>query len=117
MAASAKSAQDPRAVPPPVRALDDGGDHAGDRDGEQDGAEQVGAVRGRVAHLAQHAHPEDERQRAEGQVDQEDPAPAGLDQQASDGRAEGGRGAADGRPQADRRALALGAEGGEEQAE
>ena len=53
---------------------------------------------------------------AEGQVDQEDPAPAGLDQQAADGRSEGGGGAADGGPQPDGRALALGPEGGEQQA-
>ena len=110
-----EGAQDARAVPAPVAPLDDGGDEAGHRDREERGAEQIGALGRRVAHLAELADPEDEGEHAEGEVDQEDPAPAGLDQQAADRRAERGGGAADGRPQPDGRALALGTEGGEQE--
>ena len=103
--------------PAPVRALDDPGHHAGHGDGEEARAEEVGLVGGRVAHLVQEAEPEDEGQHAEGQVDEEHPAPAHLDQQPADGRAEGRRRAPDGRPQADGGPFALRTEGGQQQSE
>ena len=106
-----------RAEPAPVRALDDGGHQAGDRHREQHGTEQVGLVRRRVAHLAQQAHPEDEGEQAEGQVDEEHPTPAGLHQEPADRGPERGGGAAHRRPQPDGCPLALGAEGGEEEPE
>ena len=108
-------ADDPRAEPAPVRSLDDGGHEAGHRHREQPGTEQVGLVGRRVADLAQHADPEGERQHAEGQVDQEHPAPADLYEEPADRGPEGGSRSADGRPQPDGGTLALGTEGGEEQ--
>ena len=106
-----EGADDACAEPAPVGALDDGGDQAGHADREQRRAQQVGLVGFRIAHLAQQAKAEDEGEHAEGQVHQEDPAPAHLDQEPADGRTEGGRGPADGGPQPDGGALALGAEG------
>ena len=50
-------------------------------------------------------------------VDDEDPAPAELHEQAADRRAERRRDAADGRPDADRRRPLLGREGGQDQAQ
>ena len=78
---------------------------------------EVGLVGVGVTDLVEHAHAEHERHQGERQVDEEDPAPAGLDQQPADRGAEGGGRAADGRPQADRRTLALGTEGRQQQTE
>ena len=112
-----EGADDPPAGPAPVRAFDDGGDQAGHGDGQQDGPEEVGLVRIGVTDLLERAHAEHERHHGEGQVDEEDPAPAGLDQQAADRRAERSGRTADGGPQADRRTLAGGTERRQQQAE
>ena len=112
-----EGAQDGGAGPAPVRSLDNAGGQAGHGDGEQGGAGQVGLVRRGVLDLAQHPHPDHQGDQAEGQVDQEDPAPAGLDQDPADRRPEGGGGPADGRPQPDGGSLAGRAEGGEQEPE
>ena len=112
-----KGDQDGRAHPAPVGPLHDGGHQAGHGERQQSGPDQVRLVGVGVLHLPQHAEADDESEEGEGEVHQEDPAPADLDQEATDGRAKGGRRATDGRPQADGRTLAFGPEGGEEQAE
>ena len=70
-----------------------------------------------ILDLPQHPYPDHQGDQAEGQVHQEDPAPAGLDQDPADRRAEGGGRPADGRPQPDGGALAGRAEGGEQEPE
>ena len=103
---------------PQSEPLHDGGHQAGHRDatGVRRRAGRPCAPRG--PHLRRARGRRTTRaSSAEGQVDQEHPAPADLHQQAADGGPEGGCRAPDGRPQTDGGALALGAEGGQEQSE
>ena len=107
-----EGAEDAPAGPAPVRALDDGGHQAGHGDGQQGGPDEVGLLGVGVPHLVERADAQHECDQGEGQVDEEHPAPAGLDQQPADRGPEGGGRSADGRPQADGRPLALGPKAG-----
>ncbi len=116
-AVSAKAPRTARARPAPVGTLDEPCHQARHRHREEARSEQVRLAGRGVAHLVQQADAEDERHDAEGQVDQEHPAPARLDQQPADRGTECGGRAADGRPQADGRPLPLRPESREEQPE
>jgi hypothetical protein len=106
-----------RPAPPPGFALHDRGDERADGDREHAGTEEVGGRRLGVAALVEDAHTGHERGEADGHVDEEDPAPAGLHEQAAERRA-GRRGdPPDRRPRADRDVAALGRELRQQQAE
>ena len=105
-----EQAEDPRARPAPGRALDDRHDERRHRRGEQARAEEVGPLGVRVANLAQDAPAGDQARQADGDVDDEHPAPAHLHQQAAERRSRGGGDPADGRPDADRDVALLGRE-------
>ena len=106
-----EGAEDPRAGPAPVRALDDGGDQAGHRDGQQRRAEQVGLVGLGVPDLVEQCG----RRRtsattAKGRLTRKTQRQLAWTSSPPIGGPEGGGRATDGRPQADGRALALGTE-------
>ena len=68
-------------------------------------------------HLVEDADRGERGDQADRHVDEEDPVPADLHEEAADRRAEGGGDAGDRRPDADRDRALLGREGGQEEAE
>ncbi len=110
-----EAGQGPRVGPAPVGALDDPEGEQGDAEGQLGGAEQVGAAVFGLADLTQGAGGQDRDDDPDRHVDDEDPAPAELHQQAADRRPECRRDAADRGPDADRQRPLLDREGGQDQ--
>ncbi len=92
-----QAAQDPGREPAPFVGLDQGDGEGGDGGGEQDGAEQVGQRSGLlvVTRRGQYAGPHGDGGDADRDVDDEHPAPVGLDQQSAEDRSEAGGDPAD----------------------
>ena len=86
---------DLRVIPAPVRPLDDAGGEQGDPGGDREHADRV-RRRARVglADLVEPAVGDRRDRQPDRDVDDEDPAPVGLDQQPADRRAERGGDAA-----------------------
>ncbi len=105
-------------APPPVVPLDQRRrSSAPTPGGHQHRAERRRAVDRVAGNGGQPAPADDQRRDADGDVDQEHPAPARRHQQAPDHRAERRGHAADRSPRPDRATTALGREGGQHQAE
>ncbi len=101
-------------APAPLRGLDEREREPGHAGHEQHDAEQVGPrAAGGVADLLEEADRDVEHHEADGEVDEEDPVPARLHEQAADRRAGRGRDRAGRRPDRHRAAALLGRERGE----
>jgi hypothetical protein len=90
-----------RVAPIPVGPLDYPQGQQSDPEGQHRRAEQVGATVFGFADLVEDADGEDGGDDSDRNVDEEDPVPSELDQEAADGWAEGGGDAADRRPDGD----------------
>ena len=105
------------ARPPPVAALDDAEVQDGQQGDHERRTDEVGhPAPPRRPALHELAPGEDERGDAEGEVDEEGPAPAAeLDEHAADGRTESGRDGRRGTPEADRVRPPVRREGGDDE--
>ena len=102
-------------VPAPVRALRDPERQQPDARHGEHGADAVGEAPGRVADLREVPADEREAHQPERHVDDEDPVPAQLDEQAPERRPHGGADAAERGPRADDGRAALRREAGEDE--
>ena len=98
-----QAAERARVRPAPLGRLYQAQRERADREREHAGAPQIGDPHVRVAALAQDPDCEQRRRERDRQVDEEHQAPVGRDQQPAERRAGGGRDAADGGPDSDRR--------------
>ncbi|UUY03097.1 hypothetical protein LRS13_20840 [Svornostia abyssi] len=78
--------EDARVAPAPLGPLDDAADQRGDSRGEQHGAQRVGPRGVGLARFAQHPGADGQGKETDRHVDEEDPAPVGLDEQPANRR-------------------------------